>query len=114
MYVGGSIVILGIAMGCALDWALLLLVPSLPLVHYGTSLREERYLETEVWRRIPALQEEGSTLLVAILGSPLNFFHHEHASDFRPMSEILEIYLRIDVRAGNGTNGLLTTFGSSG
>ena len=45
MYVGGSIVLLGLAIGCALDWVLLLLVLSLPLVHYGIILREERYLE---------------------------------------------------------------------
>jgi len=45
MYVGGSIVLLGIAIGCALDWVLLLLVVSLPLVHFGIILREERYLE---------------------------------------------------------------------
>jgi protein-S-isoprenylcysteine O-methyltransferase Ste14 len=45
MYVGGSIVLLGIAMGCALDWVPLLLVLSLPLVHYGIIRREERYLE---------------------------------------------------------------------
>jgi protein-S-isoprenylcysteine O-methyltransferase Ste14 len=45
MYVGGSIVLLGIAICCALDWVLLLLVLSLPLIHYGIILREERYLE---------------------------------------------------------------------
>ena len=45
MYVGGSIALLGIAIGCALDWVLLLLALSLPLVHYGIILREERYLE---------------------------------------------------------------------
>jgi protein-S-isoprenylcysteine O-methyltransferase Ste14 len=45
MYVGGSIVLLGIAVGCALDWVLLLLVLCLPLVHYGIILPEERYLE---------------------------------------------------------------------
>jgi protein-S-isoprenylcysteine O-methyltransferase Ste14 len=45
MYVGGSIALLGIAIGCALDWVPLLLVFSLPLVHYGIILREERYLE---------------------------------------------------------------------
>jgi protein-S-isoprenylcysteine O-methyltransferase Ste14 len=45
MYVGGSIVLLGIAIGCALDWVLLLLILSLPLVHYGIILREESYLE---------------------------------------------------------------------
>jgi protein-S-isoprenylcysteine O-methyltransferase Ste14 len=44
MYVGGSLALLGIAIGFALDWVILLLVASLPLVHYGIILREERYL----------------------------------------------------------------------
>jgi hypothetical protein len=44
-YVGGSLALLGIAIGFALDWVILLLVMSLPLVHYGIVLREERYLE---------------------------------------------------------------------
>src|ERR1700730_14056168 len=47
MYLGGAIALLGIAIGCALDWVPLLLVLSLPLVHYGIILREERYLERE-------------------------------------------------------------------
>ena len=45
IYVGGSLVLLGIAIGFALDWVLLLLVGSLPLLHYGIILPEERYLE---------------------------------------------------------------------
>jgi protein-S-isoprenylcysteine O-methyltransferase Ste14 len=45
MYVGGSLALLGIAVGFALDWVILLLVVSLPLVHHGIILREERYLE---------------------------------------------------------------------
>jgi len=45
MYVGGSLALLGIAIALALNWVLLLLVLSLPLVHYGIILREERYLE---------------------------------------------------------------------
>ncbi|MBV8141367.1 MAG: isoprenylcysteine carboxylmethyltransferase family protein [Verrucomicrobia bacterium] len=45
MYVGGGVMLLGIAIACALDWVILLLVLSLPLVHYGIVLREERYLE---------------------------------------------------------------------
>jgi protein-S-isoprenylcysteine O-methyltransferase Ste14 len=45
MYVGGSLALLGIAIGFALDWVILLLVVSMPLVHYGIILREERYLE---------------------------------------------------------------------
>jgi len=54
MYVGGTLALLGIAIGFALDWVILLLVVSLPLVHYGIILREERYLERkfgdEYWR----------------------------------------------------------------
>ena len=45
IYVGGSLVLFGIAIGFALDWVLLLLVVSLPLLHYGIILPEERYLE---------------------------------------------------------------------
>ena len=45
VYVGGSLALLGIAIGFALDWVILLLVVSLPLVHCGIILREERYLE---------------------------------------------------------------------
>ena len=45
MYVGGSLALLGIAIGFALDWVILLLVVSLPLVHYGIILREEPHLE---------------------------------------------------------------------
>jgi protein-S-isoprenylcysteine O-methyltransferase Ste14 len=45
MYVGGSLALLGIAIGFALDWVIMLLVVSLPVVHYGIILREERYLE---------------------------------------------------------------------
>ena len=45
MYAGGSLALLGVALSFALDWVILLLVVSLPLVHYGIILREERYLE---------------------------------------------------------------------
>src|SRR5271165_637540 len=45
MYVGGSLALLGIAIGFALDWVILLLAACLPLIHYGIILREERYLE---------------------------------------------------------------------
>ena len=58
MYVGGSLALLGVAIGFALDWVLLLLVVSLPLVHYGIILREERYLERKFgdeYRRYKAL-----------------------------------------------------------
>jgi hypothetical protein len=39
---------------------------SLPLVHYGIILREEPYLEHKFGGRIPALQDEGPAVLVAI------------------------------------------------
>jgi protein-S-isoprenylcysteine O-methyltransferase Ste14 len=45
MYLGGSLTLVGIAIAFALDWVLLLLLLSLPLVHFGVVLREERYLE---------------------------------------------------------------------
>jgi protein-S-isoprenylcysteine O-methyltransferase Ste14 len=45
MYVGGCLGLLGIALGFALDWVLLLTLASLPLIHFGIVLREEHYLE---------------------------------------------------------------------
>jgi protein-S-isoprenylcysteine O-methyltransferase Ste14 len=57
MYVGGILALLGIALGFALDWMLLLTLASLPLLHYGIVLREELYLETkfgEPYRRYKA------------------------------------------------------------
>jgi protein-S-isoprenylcysteine O-methyltransferase Ste14 len=47
MYVGGGIALLGIAISCGLDWVPLLLALSVPLLHYGIILREERYLESK-------------------------------------------------------------------
>jgi len=47
MYVGGGIALLGIAIDCGLDWVPLLLALSVPLLHYGIILREERYLESK-------------------------------------------------------------------
>jgi len=48
MYVGGSLALLGIAIGFAIDWVLLLIVVSLPLVHFGIIVREERYSERKL------------------------------------------------------------------
>jgi protein-S-isoprenylcysteine O-methyltransferase Ste14 len=45
IYVGGSIMVAGIALAFALDWVMLLFVASLPLLHFGIIAREERYLE---------------------------------------------------------------------
>jgi protein-S-isoprenylcysteine O-methyltransferase Ste14 len=47
MYVGGGIALLGIAIDCGLDWVPLLLALSVPLLHYGIILLEERYLESK-------------------------------------------------------------------
>jgi protein-S-isoprenylcysteine O-methyltransferase Ste14 len=58
MYVGGSIVLLGIAIGGALDWVLLLLILSLPLVHYGIILREENYLARKFGEEYRSYQKQ--------------------------------------------------------
>jgi protein-S-isoprenylcysteine O-methyltransferase Ste14 len=47
MYVGGSLALLGIAVGFAIDWVLLLLIVSLPVLHYGIVLPEESYLDSK-------------------------------------------------------------------
>ena len=44
------------------------------LVHYGIILREEALSETQVRQRIPALQDEDPTILVAILRSVAESF----------------------------------------
>ena len=45
MYVGGTFVLAGIAVGFSSDWLIVLTVLSALLLHYGVVLREERYLE---------------------------------------------------------------------
>jgi protein-S-isoprenylcysteine O-methyltransferase Ste14 len=45
MYVGGTFLMIGIALIFALDWLLLLHVPSVLILHFGVVMREERYLE---------------------------------------------------------------------
>ena len=45
LYSGGMLVIFGIALVFALDWLLLLIVPSLLVLHFGVVKREEEYLE---------------------------------------------------------------------
>ena len=67
MCVGGSLAAPRLAIGFALDWVLLLVVVSVPLVHYRIILREEALSGTQVRQRIPALQDEDPTILVAIL-----------------------------------------------
>jgi protein-S-isoprenylcysteine O-methyltransferase Ste14 len=57
MYLGLILLVLGVAIGFASDWTLLLLVPMALILHYGVVRREERYLETkfgEDYRRYKA------------------------------------------------------------
>jgi protein-S-isoprenylcysteine O-methyltransferase Ste14 len=45
MYVGMSLMVVGLAIALASDWMLVALIPAALVVHYGAILREERYLE---------------------------------------------------------------------
>jgi protein-S-isoprenylcysteine O-methyltransferase Ste14 len=45
LYVGGLVALCGIALIFALDWLLLLIVPSWVVLHFGVVRREEFYLE---------------------------------------------------------------------
>lgn len=45
LYSGGTLMMLGIAIAFALDWLLLLILPSLLILHFGVVRREEEYLE---------------------------------------------------------------------
>ena len=45
LYSGGTLVMLGIAFVFALDWLVLLIVPSLVILHFGVVKRDEQYLE---------------------------------------------------------------------
>ena len=49
-----------IGVGFALDWVLLLMLVSVPLVHFGVFLREVRYLKRKFRRPIPALPNDRS------------------------------------------------------
>jgi protein-S-isoprenylcysteine O-methyltransferase Ste14 len=54
LYVGVSVALCGIALIFALDWLLLLMVPSCVILHFAVVRREERYLERkfgEAYRR---------------------------------------------------------------
>ncbi len=45
LYVGGMLVMIGLTLIFALDWLLLLTVPSALILHFGIIKREEQYLE---------------------------------------------------------------------
>jgi protein-S-isoprenylcysteine O-methyltransferase Ste14 len=45
LYTGGTLIMAGLALIFALDWLMLLIVPSALILHFGVVLREEHYLE---------------------------------------------------------------------
>jgi protein-S-isoprenylcysteine O-methyltransferase Ste14 len=45
LYTGGALVMFGIALFFALDWLVLLIAPSVLILHLGVVSREEQYLE---------------------------------------------------------------------
>jgi protein-S-isoprenylcysteine O-methyltransferase Ste14 len=45
LYTGGTLVMLGLALVFAIDWLVLLILPSLLVLHFGVVTREEQYLE---------------------------------------------------------------------
>jgi protein-S-isoprenylcysteine O-methyltransferase Ste14 len=45
LYSGGTLMMLGVAFVFALDWLLLLILPSVLILHFGVVRREEDYLE---------------------------------------------------------------------
>lgn len=47
MYVGGTLLLAGIAIALAADWMLVMTILSLLVLHFGVVLREERYLEAK-------------------------------------------------------------------
>ncbi|HET9716709.1 MAG TPA: isoprenylcysteine carboxylmethyltransferase family protein [Pseudolabrys sp.] len=54
MYVGGILLLAGLAVLLASDWILVMTILSTAVLHFGVVTREERYLETkfgEVYRR---------------------------------------------------------------
>jgi len=45
LYSGGVLAVLGVALVFTLDWLVLLILPSLLILHFGVVRREEQYLE---------------------------------------------------------------------
>jgi protein-S-isoprenylcysteine O-methyltransferase Ste14 len=44
MYVGGTLILAGLAIGLASDWMLVMTIIFVPVIHFGVVKREERYL----------------------------------------------------------------------
>ena len=47
MYVGLTLLLVGLAIALASDWTLILAIPAVLLLHFGVVKREERYLEAK-------------------------------------------------------------------
>ena len=47
MYVGLALIVAGLGIALASDWTLVMLVPSVLMLHFGVVKREERYLEAK-------------------------------------------------------------------
>lgn len=47
MYVGLALIVAGLGIALASDWTLVMLVPTMLLIHFGVVAREERYLEAK-------------------------------------------------------------------
>ena len=47
MYVGLALIVAGLGIALASDWMLVMLVPTVLLLHFGVVKREERYLEAK-------------------------------------------------------------------
>lgn len=50
MYLGGSVGLVALSLGFSLYWILVLLLISLPILHFGVVRKEERYLEQKFCR----------------------------------------------------------------
>jgi len=55
LYSGGALAVFGVGLVFALDWLVLLILPSLVILHFGVVRREEQYLEEKIRRPIPAV-----------------------------------------------------------
>jgi len=74
MYVGGGLLMIGLALIFAIDWLPLIMVPSGLILHFGIVRREEAYLERkfgEEYRRYKAL-------VPRYFGRPLPTHHQEN------------------------------------
>lgn len=67
MLSAGSLALFRIAIGFALDWVLLLMLVSVPLVHFGIILREVRYLERKFGDQYRRYKAKVPRVLVAFL-----------------------------------------------